>query len=66
MARESLQTQLFGGFINAGIRGINSFINKRADELHAQQAPQLARYNKYINDYIISKFLRDLKLRKSI
>ena len=51
MAREALQTQLFGGFINAGIRGINSFINKRADELHAQQAPQLARYNKYINDY---------------
>ena len=51
MARESLKTQLFGGFVNAGIRGINSAINKKADELHAQQAPQLARYNQYINDY---------------
>ena len=51
MARESLKSQILGGFAYQGIRGINNIINQRADELHMKQAPQLARYNQYITDY---------------
>ena len=51
MAREALKTQAIGGFLNLGIRGINNVLNRKADELHMQQVPQLARYQQYINDY---------------
>ncbi len=44
MAREALKTQAIGGFLNLGIRGINNVLNRKADELHMQQVPQLARY----------------------
>ena len=51
MVREALKTQAIGGFLNLGIRGINNVLNRKADELHMQQVPQLARYQQYINDY---------------
>ena len=51
MAREALKTETIGGFLNLGIRGINNVLNRKADELHMQQVPQLARYQQYINDY---------------
>ena len=51
MAREALKTKAIGGFLNLGIRGINNVLNRKADELHMQQVPQLARYQQYINDY---------------
>jgi len=49
MAREALKTQFVGGLIGAGIEGVKSLLDQKADALHFSQAPQRARYEQMLN-----------------
>ncbi len=49
MAREALKTQFVGGLIGAGIKGVKSLLDQKADALHFSQAPQRARYEQMLN-----------------
>lgn len=49
MAREALKTQFVGGLIGAGLEGVKSLLNQKADALHFSQAPQRARYEQMLN-----------------
>jgi len=50
MAREALKTQFVGGLIGAGLEGVKSLLDQKADALHASQAPQRARYEQMLRD----------------
>tara|TARA_R110001592_G_scaffold147695_1_gene372204 strand:+ start:4713 stop:6479 length:1767 start_codon:yes stop_codon:yes gene_type:complete len=49
MAREALKQQFVGGVIGAGIKGVKSLLDQKADALHFSQAPQRARYEQMLN-----------------
>jgi len=48
MARESLKTNLFAGFVNNIYNNVQDNIQRKADLLHMQQGPQLAAYQNYL------------------
>ena len=50
MAREALKTQFVGGLIGAGLKGVKSLLDQKADALHFSQAPQRVRYQQMLND----------------
>lgn len=50
MAREALKTKFVGGLIGAGLKGVKSLLDQKADALHFSQAPQRVRYQQMLND----------------
>jgi len=49
LAREALKKQFVGGIIGAGLQGVKSLLDQKADALHFSQAPQRARYEQMLN-----------------
>lgn len=49
LAREALKKQFVGGLIGAGLQGVKSLLDQKADALHFSQAPQRARYEQMLN-----------------
>jgi len=47
IAREAIKQQFVGGLIGVGVKGFKSFLDQKADALHASQSPQKAAYSSW-------------------